>query len=274
MGRGTASQQFKLEFGGWHYGWPSSAEFPGYLRARENDRIFCIPVHPPPPSQQAKRNPMDSPRPPNASPAAPEPVVYVVDDDEAVRVSMRWLLESVGHKVQVFANGREFLAGADPRGPGCVLLDIRMPYMGGFELQDKLQSAGFRLPIIFLTAHGDIPMTVRAMKGGAYDFLEKPFNDQELIDKVGDALQVGLREHAQAQASTQRRDLLKLLSVREREVFDLLIEGKASKVIAAELNISYKTVEVHRAHIRDKLGATSVAELVRLGMSESGKRSD
>lgn len=215
---------------------------------------------------------MDSPRTPNTSPAAPEPVVYIVDDDEAVRVSMRWLLESVGHKVQMFANGREFLSGADPRGPGCVLLDIRMPYMGGFELQDSLHAAGFRLPIIFLTAHGDIPMTVRAMKGGAYDFLEKPFNDQELLDKVGGALQVGLREHAQAQASSQRRDLLKLLSAREREVFDLLIEGKASKVIAAELNISYKTVEVHRAHIRDKLGATSVAELVRLGMSETGKR--
>ena len=149
---------------------------------------------------------------------------------------------------------------------GCLLLDIRMPYMGGFELQESMRAAGFRLPIIFLTAHGDIPMTVRAMKGGAYDFLEKPYNDQDLIDKVADALKVGLREYRQAQAHNQTQDLLKQLSAREREVFDLLIEGKASKVIAAELNISYKTVEVHRAHIREKLGATSLAELVRLGM--------
>ncbi|KER69046.1 hypothetical protein HR51_25955 [Burkholderia cepacia] len=192
--------------------------------------------------------------------------MYVVDDDEAVRVSLRWLLESVGHQVDVFSNGREFLSGADPEIPGCLLLDIRMPYMGGFELQESMRAAGFRLPIIFLTAHGDIPMTVRAMKGGAYDFLEKPYNDQDLIDKVADALKVGLREYRQAQADSQTQDLLKQLSAREREVFDLLIEGKASKVIAAELNISYKTVEVHRAHIREKLGATSLAELVRLGM--------
>ncbi|AXK67850.1 MULTISPECIES: response regulator transcription factor [Burkholderia] len=196
----------------------------------------------------------------------PEPRIYVVDDDEAVRVSLRWLLESVGHRVDVFSNGREFLSGADPEIPGCLLLDIRMPYMGGFELQESMRAAGFRLPIIFLTAHGDIPMTVRAMKGGAYDFLEKPYNDQDLIDKVADALKVGLREYRQAQADNQTQDLLKQLSAREREVFDLLIEGKASKVIAAELNISYKTVEVHRAHIREKLGATSLAELVRLGM--------
>ncbi|WP_240327469.1 response regulator [Burkholderia sp. IDO3] len=189
-----------------------------------------------------------------------------MDDDEAVRVSLRWLLESVGHRVDVFSNGREFLSGADPEIPGCLLLDIRMPYMGGFELQESMRAAGFRLPIIFLTAHGDIPMTVRAMKGGAYDFLEKPYNDQDLIDKVADALKVGLREYRQAQADNQTQDLLKQLSAREREVFDLLIEGKASKVIAAELNISYKTVEVHRAHIREKLGATSLAELVRLGM--------
>ncbi|RQS75656.1 DNA-binding response regulator [Burkholderia sp. Bp8963] len=216
---------------------------------------------------------MDSRRS-NTPPSECEPKVYIVDDDEAVRVSLRWLLESVGHKVDVFSNGREFLSGADPRTPGCVLLDIRMPYMGGFELQESMRSTGFRLPIIFLTAHGDIPMTVRAMKGGAYDFLEKPYNDQDLIDKVADALKVGMREYRQAQANSQTQDLLKQLSAREREVFDLLIEGKASKVIAAELNISYKTVEVHRAHIREKLGATSLAELVRLGMRGATQHQD
>jgi FixJ family two-component response regulator len=203
-----------------------------------------------------------------------EPVIYIVDDDDAVRVSLRWLLESVGHKVETFSNGREFLSAADPRIPGCLLLDVRMPYMGGFELQDSLRSAGFRLPIIFLSAHGDIPMTVRAMKSGAYDFLEKPYNDQHLIDKVTDALKVGLREHHQARANSQTQDLLKQLSAREREVFDLLIVGKASKVIATELNISYKTVEVHRAHIREKLGVTSLAELVRLGMRHAAQDSD
>lgn len=195
-----------------------------------------------------------------------EPKVYVVDDDESVRESLRWLLESVCHKVEVFANGREFLSAADPSAPGCVLLDLRMPYMGGFELQQTMRTSGFNLPIIFLTAHGDIPMTVRAMKDGAYDFLEKPFNDQELLDKVAGAIKVGMSEYLKARANDQTTDLLNQLSAREREVFDLLVEGLASKVIAVKLGISYKTVEVHRAHIREKLGATSLAELIRLGM--------
>ena len=222
---------------------------------------------------QEKGNPMERHL---SSPGSPqcEPTIYVVDDDEAVRVSLRWLFESIGHKVETFSNGREFLASADPDKPGCLLLDIRMPLMGGFELQGTLRAAGFRLPIIFLSAHGDIPMTVRAMKSGAYDFLEKPYNDQDLIDKVADALKVGLLEHHRAQANSKTQDLLKQLSAREREVFDLLIQGKASKAIAAELNISYKTVEVHRAHIREKLGATSLAELVRLGLREVGRDAD
>lgn len=200
------------------------------------------------------------------------PVVSVVDDDEAVRTSLQWLLESVGHTVRTYANGREFLAGADPSIPGCLLLDIRMPYMGGFELQDSLVAGEHLLPIIFLSAHGDIPMTVRAMKGGAYDFLEKPFNDQELLDKVQAALQIGLQQHAHAHLRSQTQGLLNHLSVREREVFDKLVQGKASKVVALELNISYKTVEVHRAHIREKLGMTSIAALVRLSMEDAQQR--
>lgn len=200
-----------------------------------------------------------------------EPRVYVVDDDESVRESLRWLLESVCHKVEVFANGREFLAAANPTKPGCMLLDLRMPYMGGFELQQTMRTSGFTLPIIFLTAHGDIPMTVRAMKDGAYDFIEKPFNDQNLLDKVAGAIKMGLNEYYKARANDQTTDLLSQLSAREREVFDLLVEGLASKVIAIRLNISYKTVEVHRAHIREKLGATSLAELIRLGMRSSAQ---
>ncbi|MDF3833310.1 response regulator transcription factor [Cupriavidus basilensis] len=196
-----------------------------------------------------------------------KPVVYIVDDDGGVRVSLKFLLESVGLTVCAYTNGREFLDAADPKQPGCMLLDVRMPYIGGFELQEALASRGFLLPVIFLTAHGDIPMTVRAMKGGAYDFLEKPFNDQALIDKVQAALQLAERRHASEQARDRTRHLLDQLSAREREVFDKLVEGKASKVIASELDISYKTVEVHRAHIREKLGATSLAELVRLAMA-------
>lgn len=214
-------------------------------------------------------SPMPSPAP---AAGASSPVVYVVDDDAGVRASLKWLLESVGLPVRAFANGREFLEGADPAVPGCLLLDVRMPFMGGFDLQAALAPRGFALPVIFLTAHGDIPMTVRAMKAGAYDFLEKPFNDQALIDKVQAALEVALREHAAARAQSRTRSRLSLLSAREREVFDLLVQGKPSKVIAAELDISYKTVEVHRAHIREKLGATSLAELVRLAVAEGPER--
>ena len=194
--------------------------------------------------------------------------VHIVDDDSGVRMSLKWLLESVGVDAQVYENGREFLERARPGTPGCVLLDVRMPQLGGFELQAELATRGFMLPVIFLTAHGDIPMTVRAMQGGAYDFLEKPFNDQTLIDKVQAALRVSQRQHEDASLRSQRRRLLESLSAREREVFALLVQGKASKVSAAELKISYKTVEVHRAHIREKLGATSLADLVRLAMTD------
>ncbi|HEY9273782.1 response regulator transcription factor [Achromobacter sp.] len=193
--------------------------------------------------------------------------VHVVDDDSGVRASLKWLLESVGLRVQTYENGRDFLDTTQPGTPGCVLLDVRMPQLGGFELQAELAARGFLLPVIFLTAHGDIPMTVRAMQGGAYDFLEKPFNDQALIEKVQAALRMSQRQHEDASIQGRRRRLLDQLSAREREVFALLVQGKASKVIAAELNISYKTVEVHRAHIREKLGVTSLADLVRLAMT-------
>ncbi|WP_168787833.1 response regulator transcription factor [Paraburkholderia aromaticivorans] len=199
-------------------------------------------------------------------------IVYIVDDDESVRVSLRWLLESVGHTVEVYANGREFLSAAKPNVPGCLLLDVRMPQMGGFELQESLRATGFRLPIIFLTAHGDIPMTVRALKSGAYDFLEKPYNDQQLIDKVSEALKISCQLHQQAKNHSQTSELLKQLSAREREVFELLIKGNSSKLIAIALGISHKTVEVHRAHIREKLRMTSLAELVRLGIEEVNQR--
>lgn len=205
--------------------------------------------------------------PPNSGTRSPEkPIIYVVDDDQAVRTSLQWLLESVGHVVQTFANGREFLAGYEHGRPGCVLLDVRMPAMGGFEMQEALQASEYPLPVIFLTAHGDIPMTVRAMQAGALDFLQKPFNDQHLLDKVQDALNSGAHSLRRHQANAEARRRLELLSPRERNVLEKLTEGKSSKVIAVELQISYKTVEVHRAHIREKLGTNSVAELVHLAI--------
>lgn len=203
---------------------------------------------------------------PAPTPQDTAPVVYVVDDDSAVRTSLQWLLESIGYTVRSYANGREFLAGYARELPGCLLLDVRMPSMGGFEVQEAMRSRGIDLPTIFLTAHGDIPMTVRALKGGAFDFLEKPFNDQNLLDKVQAAIASG-EQARQQQATTQHaRNRLDVLSPRERVVLEKLAEGKASKVIAKELDISYKTVEVHRAHIREKLGASSLAELVRLAL--------
>jgi len=198
------------------------------------------------------------------------PCVYVVDDDDGVRESLRWLLDSVGHRVKVFRNAREFLDGYDPDQPGCLLLDIRMPLMGGFELQEKLRAENLPLPILFLTGHGSIPMSVRAMRAGAFDFIEKPFSDQALLERVQEAV-----NHA-AELYRQQRHLrffnqhLSTLSPREREVLDLLMDGMSSRQIGEELGISKKTVEVHRSHIREKLGIGSVAELVRMVLKNNG----
>lgn len=198
------------------------------------------------------------------------PYVYVVDDDDGVRESLRWLLDSVGHKVKVFRNAREFLDGYDSEQPGCLLLDIRMPLMGGFELQEKLRAENLPLPILFLTGHGSIPMSVRAMRAGAFDFIEKPFSDQALLERVQEAV-----NHA-AELYRQQRHLqffnqhLSKLSPREHEVLDLLMDGMSSRQIGEELGISKKTVEVHRSHIREKLGIGSVAELVRMVLKNNG----
>ncbi len=200
---------------------------------------------------------------PSARPAA-MPTVFVVDDDDGVRESLRWLLESVGHPVRVFRNGREFLDGYDPDQPGCLLLDVRMPLMGGFELQEVLRIDNPALPILFLTGHGSIPMSVRAMRNGAFDFIEKPFSDQALLDRVQDAVTRAAELHRQQRHNRSIDQLLALLSPREREVLDLLIDGLSSREIGQELGISKKTVEVHRCHIREKLGIGSVAEMMRL----------
>jgi two-component system response regulator FixJ len=192
--------------------------------------------------------------------------VMVVDDDSGVRNAMRTLLKSVGLNSQVFASAQEFLTGYNPSQAGCVLLDIRMPGMSGLELQQELNLRGATIPVIFMTGHGDIPMAVEAMQHGAFDFLQKPFRDQDLLDRIQKAivrdtkLRKALGEHSRIRAH------LETLTEREREVLDLLILGKQNKQIAQDLGVSPRTVEIHRARVMEKMDAQSVAELVRMMM--------
>lgn len=189
-------------------------------------------------------------------------IVHIVDDDQSVRQSLKWLLDSVGLDSVLYDNGQAFLDSAARHGPGCLLLDMRMPLLGGFELQAVLEEQQNMLPIIFITAHGTIPMTVRALQKGAFDFLEKPYNDQVLIDKVNSALSYSVSCFDENCSKQHSQRLLSLLSPREQEVLAHLVKGKSSKIIARELDISFKTVEAHRAHIREKLGVSSIAEMV------------
>jgi len=192
--------------------------------------------------------------------------VFVVDDDEAVRGSLKLLLKTLSLPVQAYASAQEFLASFDPRRSGCLVLDIRMPGMSGLELQEELNTRGAMLPIIFITGHGDVPMAVEAMQRGAMDFLQKPFRDQDLLDRINKALEkdragrelLGNRERIQARIAE--------LTPREREVMTLVTQGKANKVIAGDLQLSQRTVEIHRAHVMEKMGANSLAHLVRMAV--------
>ena len=182
--------------------------------------------------------------------------VYVIDDDEAVRDSLRMLFAGAGLEVETYASAPDFMAAARPGAGSCLVLDIRMPDMTGLALQERLIESGARVPIVFITGHGDIPLAVQTVKKGAYDFIEKPFDDERLLRQVMGAMQ-GLREPAAAPP-------LAALSEREREVLERVLEGKPSRQIAAELFISAKTVEFHRARIMAKLGVRSVAQLFRV----------
>jgi FixJ family two-component response regulator len=192
------------------------------------------------------------------------PTVYIVDDDNGVRSSIRILMKSVGLPATTFASAQEFLAAYHATQGGCVVLDIRMPGMSGLELQQELNQRGAVIPVIFITGHGDVPMAVEAMRHGAFDFLQKPFRDQDLIDRVQQALlrdretRDGLKEHGRIRAH------LASLTARERQVLDLLIAGKANKAMAHELSLSQRTVEIHRAHVMEKMAARSIAQLVRM----------
>ncbi|KGK41911.1 hypothetical protein LH51_11165 [Nitrincola sp. A-D6] len=191
-------------------------------------------------------------------------VIHIVDDEEAVRRSLRWLLESVDLQVEEYADAASFIANADLQQLGCVLLDIRMPGMSGLTLQTELMTKAPELPVIFMTGHGDVPMAVRAMKAGAFDFFEKPYNDQLLLDCVNRALekhQFYLTEQAQHLPVERRRSSL---TPREEQVLSLLLQGEPSKRIASTLNISARTVDVHRYHIMTKMQVDSLAELLHI----------
>jgi two-component system response regulator FixJ len=190
--------------------------------------------------------------------------VFVLDDDASMRDSLRWLIQSVGLPVEAYSSAGDFLEKYDRERPGCLVLDVRMRGMSGLELQEELVRRGISVPVIVVTGHADVPMAVRAMKAGALDFLEKPFSDQALLDRIQRAIEI---DREARRSRDERADVLARLAVltrREREIVDLLVEGKANKEIAAELGLSTRTVEGHRAHIMDKVGATSFAELVRM----------
>jgi two-component system response regulator FixJ len=193
-----------------------------------------------------------------------KPTVFVVDDDAAVRDSLRLLLKSVGLPVEVFESAQDFLdADRDDR-PGCLVLDIRMPGMSGLELQVKLNERHSILPIIFITGHGDVPMAVEAMQAGAVDFIQKPFRDQDLLDRINQALEKDAGSRRMLAERNMIRKRLESLTPREREVLDLVVAGKANKVIAGDLNLSQRTVEIHRARVMEKMEAHSLAHLVRM----------
>lgn len=200
----------------------------------------------------------------NKTPKTKGPAIYVVDDDDSMREAVALLLRTVGYTPIVFNRPTEFLANFDPNLHGCMVLDIRMPEMSGLEVQQQLNKAGAILPVIFITGHGDIPMAVHAMKDGAFDFVTKPFRDQDLLDRINNAL----KQDAENRAAIEKHADLRLreasLTPREREVLALIVEGKANKVVAIDLGLSERTVEIHRANVMEKMGARSVAHLVKM----------
>ena len=192
-----------------------------------------------------------------------EPLVYVVDDDEAVRDSLTLLLKAVGLASRTFSSAAEFLNHYDPEQHGCLVADIRMPGMSGLDLQDELNRVGAQIPLIFITGHGDVPMAVDAMKSGALDFIEKPFRDQDLLDRVQQALAWDKERRIENLKTLAIRERLATLTPRETEVMECVVQGQANKVIAMDLGVSQRTVEIHRARVMEKMAVRSVAKLVR-----------
>jgi FixJ family two-component response regulator len=195
---------------------------------------------------------------------ADDPVVFVVDDDASMRDALRSLFQSVGWRVELFGSASEFMQSTRPDGPACLVLDIRLPRLSGLEFQTELADANIELPIIFITGHGDIPMSVKAMKAGAVDFLTKPFRDQELLDAVARAIERDQKRRDDSKAASSLRGLYESLTPREREVMTLVTAGLMNKQIAGELGVTEITVKIHRGHVMRKMAARSLADLVRM----------
>jgi two-component system response regulator FixJ len=196
-----------------------------------------------------------------------EPVIYVVDDDDGMRRALDTLLSTIGYKTTVFSRPREFLAKFKAGSPGCLVLDIRMPDMSGLEVQQHLNRMGAMLPVIFITGHGDVPMAVQAMKEGAFEFIQKPFRDQDLLDRINHALRLDAENRNTVSRRAEVLHRSESLTPRERQVMDLVVDGAANKVIAIDLDLSERTVEIHRAKVMEKMGARSVAHLVKLHLT-------
>ena len=196
--------------------------------------------------------------------------VYVVDDDEAVRDSVQWLLEGQDYRVRCFESAEAFLARYDPREVACLIIDIRMDGMSGLELQDRLNERHSPLPMAFITGHGDVPLAVDTMKKGAMDFIQKPFNEDHLMPLVERMLEQARTSFAEHQQAASRDALLAKLTGREAQVLERIVAGRLNKQIADDLGISIKTVEAHRANIMEKLGANTVADLLKIALGQSG----
>ncbi|MCF8177281.1 MAG: sigma-70 family RNA polymerase sigma factor [Sulfuritalea sp.] len=195
-----------------------------------------------------------------------EPTVFIVDDDLAVARSVRWLIESIRLQVETFPSAQAFIDGYNAAKPGCLVLDVRMPGMSGLELQERLTAQRVRIPIIFITGHGDVQMAVKAVQAGAFDFVEKPFNDQDLLDRIQKAIAVDAEQRDRDAQRAQLQSLFVSLTPREREVMDLVVEGMSNKAVANTLGLSAKTVEVHRAKVMEKMHARSVSDLVKMSL--------
>jgi two-component system response regulator FixJ len=196
-----------------------------------------------------------------------QPTVFITDDDEAVRDSLQLLLEAAGYRVRSFASGGDFLAAVPSSDAGCLIIDVRMPDVGGLDVQQRLRVEGNALPVIVITGHGDVPLAVRAMKAGAVDFVEKPFTQQAILAAVERALEIGRRQHQAGIEAADAAPRLSRLTGREQQVLRLLVAGKPNKVIAYELGISARTVEIHRARVMEKTRVRSLSELVLLAIA-------
>ena len=196
----------------------------------------------------------------------PDKPVFVVDDDAAVRQGLRFMLRAAGYSVEAFPSALSFLEDYNPRRGGCLLLDVQMPQMSGLDLQQQLNLRGWRIPVIFITGHGTVPLTIAAMKAGAVDFIEKPLREDAMLESIERALHWNDRAYEERLERATLQVRATLLTAREREVFALVAAGEPNKVIARHLGISFRTVELHRAHIIEKLQARSLSDLIRMGI--------